>query len=451
MASARDEVAAVEERVRFSRAVETVIWGMPAVNFERMYQAMVQQVGGGFGEIVYWSGLPDWKNQTLTPNPNAIYLMPFFELSDGPMVLEIPPADEGSITGSVLDSWQSALEDVGPAGVDRGEGGRYLILPPGHQDPTPDGYIEMPCDTLTGFALLRSILAGSEPADITAAIEYARRVRLYPLARAADPPETTFRDALDVVFDATIPYDHRYFKHLARFVAREPWLTRDKAMIDTLKAIGIQRGAGFEPGDADRRLLDRAAAEAHAWLDAHYERMFTPRFYGSKQWALPLDPAMVQGQSDFFAQPDSYPVDSRGVGYSFFFSAVKHLGAGQFYLVTITDDDGRPLDGGRSYRLSVPADAPVSQYWSATVYDRETHGLIRDQPRCTVASNTHGLAVNPDGSVDIHFGPHAPEHDIDNWISTSAGRRFEVMFRFYGPTQALQEKQWQLSDVALSS
>jgi hypothetical protein len=57
----------------------------------------------------------------------------------GPMVLEIPPADDGSITGTIMDCWQMALEDVGPAGVDKGKGGKYLILPPGYKDKTPEG------------------------------------------------------------------------------------------------------------------------------------------------------------------------------------------------------------------------------------------------------------------------------------------------------------------------
>jgi hypothetical protein len=113
------------ERTLHRRAVEAIIWGMPAVNFDLMYQAMVKSTMGGFNQVVYWSGLPDWKNQTLTPNPDSIYLMPFINTKDaGPVVLEIPPADEGSITGSVMDAWQCALEDVGPAGVDKGKGGK---------------------------------------------------------------------------------------------------------------------------------------------------------------------------------------------------------------------------------------------------------------------------------------------------------------------------------------
>ena len=55
------------------RAVEAVIWGMPAVNFDRLYQSMVR-AGGAWNQVVYWSRLPDWKNQTLTPNPDVISL-----------------------------------------------------------------------------------------------------------------------------------------------------------------------------------------------------------------------------------------------------------------------------------------------------------------------------------------------------------------------------------------
>ena len=113
------------------RAVEAAIWGMPAVNYHLMYQEMVDKVKGGFNQVVYWSRLLDWKNQTLTPNPDVIYLMPFFNTKDvGPVVLEIPPADDGVFNGSIMNYWQAAIEDVGPGGVDKGKGGKYLSCRP---------------------------------------------------------------------------------------------------------------------------------------------------------------------------------------------------------------------------------------------------------------------------------------------------------------------------------
>jgi hypothetical protein len=134
----------INRRAIERRAFEAVIWGMPAVNTDLMYQAMLR-LGGKPNQIVYWSGLLDWRNQTLTPNPDVIYFMAFFNTRDGPIVIEIPPADDGVINGSIMDPWQAALEDVGPAGADKGAGGKYLITPPGHQTNAPDGYIVLPC------------------------------------------------------------------------------------------------------------------------------------------------------------------------------------------------------------------------------------------------------------------------------------------------------------------
>src|SRR4029453_17805955 len=260
---ARDP-ADVAERAVYRRAIEAVIWGMPAVNCDLMYQAMVR-ANGAFNQIAYWSRLPDWKIQTLTPNPDAIYLTPFTSTAEvGPLVLEIPPADEGSITGTVMDVWQCALEDVGPAGVDQGEGGRYLILPPDYKDTVLGDYIAMPSDSYEGYALLRSIPKSGSDADVATAVAYGKRIKLYPLSQAAKPPATTFVDVVDVVYDSTIPYDLRFFESLNRIVQAEPWLERDKAMIDQLKSIGIEKGNPFNPDPRTQEVLNGAAGEADA-------------------------------------------------------------------------------------------------------------------------------------------------------------------------------------------
>jgi hypothetical protein len=82
------------ERAVYRRAIEAVNWGIPVVNYDRMYQAMVG-IGGSFNQIVYWSGRLDWRSQTLTPNADVIVFIPFFSTKDvGPMVLEIPAATD---------------------------------------------------------------------------------------------------------------------------------------------------------------------------------------------------------------------------------------------------------------------------------------------------------------------------------------------------------------------
>ena len=204
--------------------------------------------------------------------------MPFFNTKDvGPVVLEIPPADDGVFNGSVMNYWQAAIEDVGPGGVDKGKGGKYLILPPGYETTRcPPATSPMPSDTYQGYALLRSVLKSGSDADVAEAVTYAKRIKLYPLSQAADPPPTTFVDASDVLFDSTIPYDLRFFESLDEMVQAEPWLERDKAMIDPLKTIGIERGKPFSPRRETQQILNGAIQEAKAWFDAEYGHACRP-------------------------------------------------------------------------------------------------------------------------------------------------------------------------------
>ena len=104
-----------------------------------------------------------------------------------------------------------------------------------------------------------------------------------------------------------------------------------------------------------------------------------------------------------------------------YFSA-KHLGTGQYYLMTIKDANSNSFEGSKLYRLHLPADVPVKLYWSVTIYDSETHALIKDMPYFSRASTTPGLQKNSDGSVDVYFGGKAPEGKESNWIPTNAAR-----------------------------
>jgi hypothetical protein len=435
------------EHALHRRAVEALIWGLPAVNFDLMLQAMIE-VGGAPNQVVYWSRPATWQNQTLTPNPDTIYVTPFFDTSEvGPVVLEIPPAEGGVLVGSIDDCWQTAIDDVGPGGADKGQGGKYLLLPPGYDEEIPTGYIARAPSTYQSFALLRSNYKSTSDEDIAAAVAYGKRVRVYPLSQASSAPETTFIDAYDKPFDATIPYDARFFESLDRIVQAEPWLERDKIMIDPLETIGIVKGKPFAPDSNTRRILDAAACEAHAWLARRWETSNHPYYDDGTHWFLPLTDELRDGLMSNFAKPDSYPIDDRAVLYSIAFFSAKHLGTSQFYLMSNQDASGDALDGAHMYRLRVPPNPPVEQYWSATEYDAETHTLVRETRWSSRSSASTGLAKNDDGSADVFFGPTAPDGQDSNWIPTKPGGTFEVLFRFYGPERSVIDKTWKLPDI----
>ena len=436
----------VQQRHFLRRAVDAAVWGIPLVNYDAMLQA-AQRAGSGLNQIVYWARLPTWRNQTLTPNPDSIYLMPFYDTAcAGPIAVEIPPATGGSITGTLMDCWQFALEDVGPAGLDKGTGGKYLLLPPGFEGEVPEGYIPLRSDMYQGYGLLRSLLAGRSEDDVATSVDYGERIRLYPLSDAANPPRTTFIDVSEQVFDATIPYDIRFFEALDRMVQSQPWLERDRVMIDVLRSIGIEKGKKFAPSAEQKALLEDAVQEAKAWLMDAYESSFEPHF-STQRWFLPAEKALVEAMAKGYADPNSYPWGSRGISYYCAFSSIKHMGAGQFYLFVSRDRDGDQLDGGRSYQLHVPPNVPVRQYWSVTLYDFDTHAFIKEADTLSCSSLTPGLISNPDGSVDIRFGPQPTRNEGTNWIPTNPRGRFEALFRFYGPGEEILRSQWVLPDI----
>jgi len=115
--------------------------------------------------------------------------------------------------------------------------------------------------------------------------------------------------------------------------------------------------------------------------------------------------------------------------------------------MAIRDRAGSAFDGSKKYRLTVPANAPVKQYWSAVIYGRATHALIRNASRLSRSSQNPDLQKNADGSVDVYFGPKAPAGKQTNWIPTNPGGKFEVLFRLYGPEKPLFDKTWKLPDI----
>src|SRR5258708_7147235 len=108
-----------------------------------------------------------------------------------------------------------------------------------------------------------------------------------------------------------------------------------------------------------------------------------------------------------------------------------------------------PLRGENTYRLHVPANVPVSQFWSVTVYNGETAALFLNLPRPSLDSLDQGMRRNADGSVDIYFGPKAPAGQESNWIYTPAEKSWFPWFRFHGPEKPLFDKSWKMPDIEM--
>jgi hypothetical protein len=123
-------------------------------------------------------------------------------------------------------------------------------------------------------------------------------------------------------------------------------------------------------------------------------------------------------------------------------------GIGSQYLVAMRDGRGEFLDGGRSYRLTLPPGVPESRFWSVLLYDNQTRSMLQtDQPRPDLGSQSGTVTTNPDGSTDIYFGPTAPDGKTSNWLQTVPGKGFFAILRFYNPLPSFFDKTWRPSEI----
>ncbi len=345
----------------------------------------------------------------------------------------------------------SAYRRCGPSRSGRRKRGKYLIVPPGYEGNLPEeGYIIRHSDSYTwGFAFRPILKEGGTYED---ASNYAKQIKIYYLADAANPPKTNYLDATDVGYDCLPYYDETFFEDINDFVQQNPVREKDKVMISLLKNLGIEKGKEFNP----TLIQIKAIAEGLALAYAHMQNYFTTEGKGcialwpaKSQWQV-WNFAKEQPQTGFPYETDDFVyVDERSGGSYFRITYLpKNLGGGTFYLTGLRDDEGEMLNGNDTYKLNVPADTPAKDFWSVIAYSMKTKGFIRNAERVGLATpNTKDMQMNKDGSYDIYFGPTAPAGKESNWIPT--GEDFFLLFRLYGPATQDFYKTWMLGDLEI--
>lgn len=275
-------------------------------------------------------------------------------------------------------------------------------------------------------------------------------MKIYPLAQAAAPPALTVFNGSRQEVDTIFSDDGRYFEDLAWMIAREPQDVIPSHERFQLAAIGIEKGKPFAPDAARKASLDAAArfAGAIARANSFDTQDEAARVYSDRAWEW----AFVGGSAAWDSQ--GYVNTDRRSAFAYIAIGMspamvdKHVGVGSQYLTAAKDADGDFLDGGRDYRLHVPPNLPAKNFWSVVAYDADSRSILRnDQPFPSVSTYTDPQ-VNPDGSIDIWFGPTAPAGKEKNWIQTRPGKGWFVLFRFYGPLEPFFDKTWKPDDIA---
>jgi hypothetical protein len=446
-ASAKEQT--VHERMLHHRAIDALVWAMPMMNFKG-YRDGHMALGVGYNDIAYCSQTVNWKYQTATPNNTTPYVAFFWTVKDGPVVVEIPPSADGvGIFGTLMDAWQRPIDDVGAKGRDKGSGGKYVLVSAGYQGPLlPNAYTYRQ-RTNNGFGILRPIIPDASPKNLKKGAEFAKGIKIYPLSKANKPPKNKYIDVFDKMMEGTPVMDETIFSELNEIIQEEVVEEQNKVMMGQLKQIGIQKGKPFKPDAKMKKIYAAAAPEALQYMLEQYHRYLNPWMYEGKKWSVLIPPGVIE--TDFsYEFPGYFDYHARGASYYAIISSVKNYGAATFYLDNAETPDGQWLDGSKNYKLKVPPKVPAKDFWAVTVYDLETASFIWDKSKSTVDSNQSDLRKNEDGSVDVYFGPNAPKGKESNWIPTVEGRRFFLLFRFYGPEPAAKDGSWELNDIELA-
>jgi hypothetical protein len=124
------------------------------------------------------------------------------------------------------------------------------------------------------------------------------------------------------------------------------------------------------------------------------------------------------------------------------------VGEGSQYPWTALDADGNPFDGAKTYKLHLPPKIPAKDFWSVLVYDTQTRSMLQtDQQFPSVSSQDKDVKANADGSVDVWFGPKAPEGMEHNWVQTIPGKGWFMILRLYGPLEPWFNQTWRPGEI----
>lgn len=450
---------ALMDELLFQRASQIYLWAMPLINTMGMKTASEKAFGAGYHVLPIWKKRLSAKTLVTTPNSDVLYAMSYVDLSEGPLVFEAP----AKLQGILLDFWQRPIQgpnirgqnymgDVGFFGPDQGQGGKFLLIPPGFQGLIPEGYFPYRSQTNNVFIFLRGFY--QDPADLSPAVKTLEGTRIYPLG--AKKIETmVYPDASGVAVNMLPAKDAKAFDQLKQLVDSETVLLASSDWMGMLAAIGIEKGKPFEPDAKTRSILDSAAASAYQISRVLGTRSeingVNYKVYQDRQWINPMASGNPFDMSWNRSSDGILALDSRTNFFTNYYSwspgMVSQIpGKGANYMVANFDSKGIPLSGSTNYKVTLPGNIPAANFWSMTLYDAEhSSGLDNGQPFPSLGSRDEPV-VNTDGSIDLYFGAKAPAGKEKNWLATVPGRGFFAIIRLYSPTEGAFDGSWKPGD-----
>lgn len=439
-----DTIMQVRNDQVFQKAIQAYRFWYPTVSAEGIFQGARASGFKDNEKILYMLANP--ANLAFTPNVDTPYGFGVLDVKDGPMVIELPP---GPFIGLVNDHHQRWIMDIGLPGPDAGKGGKHLILPPGYKGDVPDGYHVGRATTNKLLLALRSMPAKG---DMKGAMELLTKIRIYPYATSSNPKLLSLVDASSGKGDFTLlgwENNIEYWKQLHKVIDAEPVVDEFRPMYGTLAALGIEKGKTFAPDDRMKSLLEQAAKEGRrqmlvsAYANWRPDRMV----WKDRKWEW----VGLVSDNGNFETPSGLDLEARDRWFSQAIVSSPAMfqrkeGAGSLYWLGLRDNKEQFLDGGKTYKLSVPLPVPAKLFWSVTVYDNQTRSLIQTDQNKAALRSLFELKNVSGKTAELYFGPQAPVGKEKQWIKTTPGKGWFLYFRIYGPGKNAFDASWKPGD-----
>jgi hypothetical protein len=427
----------------YQRAVTAYRFWYPAVSVEGIFNG--NRVAGMADNASIGISAAGPRQVGFTLNSDTPYGSGCLDLSDGPMVIEIPP---GAYIGLVNDHYQGWVLDLGLPGPNQGKGGKHLIVPPGYKGRLPEGYQVGQSLSMKNLIAVRALPIKG---DQKGALDALRTIKIHPLSDSSK--------ALSIVDTTEKPLDCsclkwednlEFWSRLHEIINAEPIVQKFLPMYGLLSALGIEKGKPFAPDARMKEILERAAKSGRdqllvsAFDSNRSDRLAWP----DRKWEwLGLVPGSAQ-----FETPSGLDLEARD---RWFAQAIvtspamfrRTPGAGSLYWLGARDKTGAFLDGAKTYTLAIPQPVPHKLFWSVTAYDAQTRSEVQtDQDKAALRSLFELKNVSTSEPTDLYFGPQAPAGKEGRWIKTTPGHGWFAYIRIYGPEQAAFDKTWKPGD-----
>jgi hypothetical protein len=386
-----------------------------------------------------------------TPNSDTPYGPLLLDLGVGPLVVELAP---GPLIVCAMDVNQRWVADMGLPGPDGGKGGKHVLVPPGYkgQLPSGDGIYVHKASSNRQIVAVRALPVNG---DSDAAKKLITTVKVHPLDPNVAWTEPKWLDLTGKPQDSTpVSYERelKFWEVLHRTIDEEPAYEGYHQHYGELAALGIEKDKPFQPDARRRAILHWAARIANdemrvqSFADRRPDRLpWTDRQW---QWAS------LRYEDGDFNTAFHTDLEARE---KWFYQAIcaspamfrRDEKAGSLYWLGLMSKSGAYLDGGESYRLSVPLPVPGKLFWSVTVYDNETRSQIQTDQNKAALRSLFELKDVSGKSTELFFGPQAPVGKENRWIKTIPGKGWFAYFRIYGPEKAAFDGSWKPGDFEM--